>query len=103
MRTYKFLSPTQLNYGISLFYQSPSYIQAFQNLLPPFIGITMYCLGTLPNSIPSIWKMETVGSFENMVHIYKNTLPIFRVSIMRILYLTTVNPTKVMHVSLSTL
>jgi len=63
----------------------------------------MYCLGTLPNSIPSIWKMEMVGSFESMVHIYKITLPIFIVSIMRTLDLTIVNPTKVMHVSLSSL
>jgi len=104
MRTYKFVSPTRLNYGISLYYQSPSYIQTFQkNRLPPFIGISMYCLGTLPNSIPSIWKMQTVGSFESVVHIYKITLPIFIVSIMRTLDLTIVNPTKIMHVSLSTL
>jgi len=104
MRTYKFLSPTRLNYGISLYYQRPSYIQTFQkNRLPPFIGISMYCLGTLPNSIPSIWKMQTVGSFESVVHIYKITLPIFIVSIMRTLDLTIVNPTKIMHDSLSTL
>jgi len=63
----------------------------------------MYCLGTVPNSIPSIWKMETVGSFESMVHIYKITLLVFIFSIMRTLNLTIVNPIKVMHVGLSTL
>jgi len=67
------------------------------------LGSAMYCLGTVPNSIPSIWKMETVGSFESMVHIYKITLLVFIFSIMRTLNLTIVNPIKVMHVGLSTL